>query len=255
MDLKLAGQRVLITGGSKGIGAACARVFLTEGCSVVLVARDASKLTAIADALGQANKVTTHAADLSFAAERTAVAAAFPDIDILVNNAGAIPAGGLLDLSMETWEQAWALKVMGYIHLTKLYLSQMKDRGAGVIVNIIGGAGRSPRYDYVCGGTGNAALMAFTGAVGGRSPAWGVRLFGINPSQTRTDRIVSLSKTRAKIQLGDEERWEEMLSGLPFDRLIEPEEIANAAAFLSSPACGYVSGTVLDIDGGGAFRS
>lgn len=254
MDLKLAGRRVLITGGSKGIGAACARVFLAEGCSVVLVARNAAKLAATAAALGQANRVTTHAADLSVSAEREAVAAAFPDIDILVNNAGAIPAGGLLDLSMENWEQAWALKVMGYIHLTKLYLGQMKERGAGVIVNVIGGAGRSPRYDYVCGGTGNAALMAFTGAVGGRSPEWGIRVFGINPAQTRTDRIISLSKTRAKIKLGDEERWEEMLTGLPFDRLIEPEEIANAAAFLSSPACGYVSGTVLDVDGGGAFR-
>ncbi len=255
MDLKLAGRRVLITGGSKGIGAACARVFLAEGCSVVLVARDAARLAATAAALGEANRVTPHAADLSVSAEREAIAAAFPDIDILVNNAGAIPAGGLLDLSMENWEQAWALKVMGYIHLTKLYLGQMKERGAGVIVNVIGGAGRSPRYDYVCGGTGNAALMAFTGAVGGRSPEWGVRVFGINPAQTRTDRIISLSKTRAKIKLGDEERWEEMLTGLPFDRLIEPEEIANAAAFLSSPACGYVSGTVLDVDGGGAFRS
>lgn len=254
MDLKLTGRRVLITGGSKGIGAACARVFLAEGCSVVLVARDAARLAATAGALGEANRVTTHATDLSVSAEREAVAAAFPDIDILVNNAGAIPAGGLLDLSMENWEQAWALKVMGYIHLTKLYLGQMKERGAGVIVNVIGGAGRSPRYDYVCGGTGNAALMAFTGAVGGRSPEWGVRVFGINPAQTRTDRIISLSKTRAKIKLGDEERWEEMLTGLPFDRLIEPDEIANAAAFLSSPACGYVSGTVLDVDGGGAFR-
>ena len=254
MDLKLAGRRVLITGGSKGIGEACARVFLAEGCSIVLVARDAARLAATAAALGQANRVATHAADLSVAGEREGLAAAFPDIDILVNNAGAIPAGGLLDLSMETWEQAWALKVMGYIHLTKLYVAGMKERGSGVVVNVIGGAGRSPRYDYVCGGTGNAALMAFTGAVGGRSVEWGVRVFGINPSQTRTDRIISLSKTRAKIKFGDEARWEDMLTGLPLNRLIEPEEIANAAAFLASPACGYVSGTVLDVDGGGAFR-
>jgi 3-oxoacyl-[acyl-carrier protein] reductase len=254
MDLKLSGRRVLITGGSKGIGAACASTFLAEGCSVVLVSRDAARLAATAEALGEANRVATCAADLSQAAEREHVAAAYPDIDILVNNAGAIPGGGLLDLSMETWEQAWALKVMGYIHLTKLYLARMKESKAGVIVNIIGGAGRSPRYDYVCGGTGNAALMAFTSAIGGKSVDWGVRVFGINPSMTRTDRVISLSKTRAKTALGDETRWEEMLTNLPLDRLIEPEEIANAAAFLASPACGYVSGTVLDVDGGGAFR-
>ncbi len=93
----------------------------------------------------------------------------------------------------------------------------MKDRGTGVIVNIIGGAGRSPRYDYICGGTGNAALMAFTRAVGGHSVDWGVRVFGVNPAQTRTDRIISLSRTRAKIRFGDEERWEEMLTGLPLE--------------------------------------
>jgi 3-oxoacyl-[acyl-carrier protein] reductase len=254
MDLKLSGRRVLITGGSKGIGAACASTFLAEGCSVVLVARDAARLAATAEALGEANRVAPVAADLSQAAERERVAAAYPDIDILVNNAGAIPGGGLLDLSMESWEQAWALKVMGYIHLTKLYLAGMKERHAGIIVNIIGGAGRSPRYDYVCGGTGNAALMAFTSAIGGKSVDWGVRVFGINPSMTRTDSMISLSKARAKTAVGDEARWEEMLTNLPLDRLIEPEEIANAAAFLASPACGYVSGTVLDVDGGGAYR-
>lgn len=255
MDLRLQGKRVLITGGSKGIGIACAKVFLEEGCSVVLVARDAARLKEAAATLASPNAVTMCPADLSLAAERDRVAALHPEIDVLVNNAGAIPAGGLLDLSMETWEAAWALKVMGYIHLTQLYLARMKARGEGAIVNIIGAAGRSPRYNYVCGATGNAALMAFTGAVGGKSSEWGVRVFGINPSQTRTDRIIGLSKTKAKDAFGDETRWQEMLTGLPFNRLIEPEEIARSAAFLASPACGYVSGAVLDVDGGQAFRS
>lgn len=254
MDLKLGGRRVLITGGSKGIGLACARGFLDEGCSVVLVAHNAAQLAAAGHELEGGNRVVTCAADMSVASERERIAAAFGDVDILVNNAGAIPGGGLLDLSMETWASAWDLKVIGYIHLTKLYLARMSERRAGVIVNIIGSAGRSPRYDYICGGTGNAALMAFTTAVGGRSVDWGVRVFGINPSMTRTDRIVSLSKARAAASLGDEQRWEEMLQDLPLDRLIEPSEIANAACFLASPACGYVSGTVLDVDGGGSAR-
>lgn len=254
MDLQLAGRHVLVTGGSKGIGAACAETFLREGCSVVLVARDADKLADTARGLAMLGSVETCAADLSCAAERERVRAAHPDIDILINNAGAIPAGGLLDISMETWESAWSLKVMGYVHLTKLYLAAMKDRGGGVIVNVIGAAGRSPRYDYICGGTGNAALMAFTSAVGAKAGDWGVRVFGINPSQTRTDRIVTISKTKARDKFGDENRWRDMLTGLPLGRLIEPGEIANTAAFLASPACGYVNGTVLDVDGGTAFR-
>lgn len=254
MDLGLGGSRVLVTGASKGIGLACAKVFADEGCHVVMVARDAARLAAAAATLGHAGMVQTCAADLSRPDERARVASLHPDIGILVNNAGAIPGGGLLDISLDTWEAAWALKVMGYIHLTQAYLAAMKARGSGTIVNIIGAAGRSPRYDYICGATGNAALMAFTGAVGGRSSEWGVRVLGINPSQTRTDRIITVSKTKAKAAFGDEERWPEMLKGLPFGRLIEPEEIARSAAFLASPACGYVSGTVLDIDGGQAFR-
>jgi NAD(P)-dependent dehydrogenase (short-subunit alcohol dehydrogenase family) len=257
MDLGLAGKKVVVTGASKGIGRACAEVFAAEGAHVVMVARDATRLAAAAAEIQARHQgpVETAMADLSRAADRETLWANHPDADILVNNAGAIPAGGLLDLSMETWEEAWSLKVLGYIHLTKLALASMKDRGGGVIVNIIGMAGRLPRYDYVCGGAGNAALMAFTGAAGGKSQEWGVRIFGINPAGTRTDRIISLSKQRAVAAFGNEDRWEEMLTGLPLGRLIDPAEIANAAAFLASPACGYVSGATLDIDGGLAFRS
>ncbi len=254
MDLRLKGQNVLVTGGSKGIGAACAKAFLSEGCSVTIVSRDPARLEATRKDLAPHGTVTAIAADLSKASERERVAAACPATTILVNNAGAIPGGGLLDLTMERWTEAWSLKVMGYVHMTQLFLAHMKERKAGTIVNIIGMAGRSPRYDYICGATGNAALIAFTGAVGGRSPDWGIRVFGINPAATRTDRIISLSKNRAKAKFGDENRWEEMLTGLPFDRLIDADEIANAAAFLASPACGYVSGTVLDVDGGGHHR-
>ncbi|QCI64216.1 SDR family oxidoreductase [Phreatobacter stygius] len=256
MDLGLSGKTVLVTGASKGIGLACAEVFAAEGARVIMVARDRARLDEAAADLRTRHQgpIEIFAADLSKGPERDKLWAAQPTIDILVNNAGAIPGGGLLDLTMEQWEEAWSLKVMGYIHLTRLALTTMKERGSGVIVNIIGMAGRSPRYGYLCGATGNAALMAFTGAVGGKSQEWGVRVFGINPAATRTDRIVSLSKQRAQAAFGDENRWEEMLTDLPFGRPIEPAEIANAAAFLASPACGYVSGAVLDVDGGGAFR-
>jgi 3-oxoacyl-[acyl-carrier protein] reductase len=254
MQLNLEGRHVLITGGSKGIGLACAKTFLHEGCDVTLVARDEARLTAAAADLAQPDRVHVIAADLSQASERMRVHQAWPDVDILVNNAGAIPGGGLLEMEMQTWEEAWALKVMGFIHMTKLYLGDMKARKSGIVCNIIGQAGRTPRYEYLCGGVGNATLIAFTSAVGGRSVDWGVRVFGINPSPTRTDRIVNLNKVRAKALWGDESRWEEVETNRPLGRLIEPDEIAAMAAFLSSPACGYVSGTVIDVDGGIGFR-
>ena len=107
---------------------------------------------------------------------------AFANIDMLVNNAGAIPGGSLLDFTMERWQDAWDLKVMGYVHMTQLAFSAMQPRKSGIIINIIGMAGPAPSWDYICGSTGNAAFNAFTKAIGAKSVDWGIRVFGINPA-------------------------------------------------------------------------
>jgi NAD(P)-dependent dehydrogenase (short-subunit alcohol dehydrogenase family) len=180
--------------------------------------------------------------------------ARFGDIDILVNNAGAIPAGTLLDFTMECWQEVWNLKVMGYIHMTQLALKAMLPRKSGVIVNIVGMAGPAPTWDYVCGSTGNAALNAFTKAIGSRSVDSNIRVFGINPAATRTERIMTMSRARAKTRFGDESRWEEMLTNLPFGRLKEPAEVAALTVMLCAPQVTYLSGTMIDMDGGGMFR-
>ncbi len=256
MDLHLTGQRVLVTGGSKGIGLACAQSFAEAGCDLVLAARDPALLAAAADEVRATAQVqvATFAADLSRAEERERLHAAHPDIHILVNNAGAIPPGQLADIPMARWQAAWDLKVMGYIHLCQLYLPGMQARRAGVILNVIGMAGRTPRAGYIAGGAGNAALIAFTCALGGAAGAHGVRVLGINPALTRTDRLVTMAKGTAREKFGDEARWEETLSGLAMGRAAEPREIGDLAAFLASPRAGYLNGTVVDVDGGGMFR-
>lgn len=256
MEMELTGKRVLVTGASKGIGLACAIAFAKEGCDLVLSARNGDALRAAAEDIRQRHNVNVavHAADLSEAAARAGLHAAHPEIDVLVNNAGAIPGGTVHDISLERWQQAWQLKVFGYIHMVQLYLPQMEARGAGTIINIIGMAGRGPRADYICGAAGNASLIAFTGALGGRSVDKGVRVAGINPAATRTDRIITLAKSRAQTRWGDESRWEETLQGLPMGRPAEVEEIADLAVFMASPRGGYLSGTTVDVDGGGLFR-
>ncbi|RAI57896.1 short-chain dehydrogenase/reductase [Roseicella frigidaeris] len=256
MDMQIRGKRVLITGGSKGIGLACAEAFAAEGCDLVLASRDAAALDKAAGAIRSRHQVNiaTQAGDLGDPAARLALHAAHPEIDVLVNNAGAIPGGTLQDISLERWQQAWALKVFGYIHLTQLYLPAMETRKDGVVVNIIGMAGRAPQADYICGAAGNASLIAFTAALGGKAPDSNVRVVGIAPGATMTERIITLSKSRAKTKWGDEGRWEEMLAGLPLGRAGKPEEIADLAVFCASPRGGYLSGTTIEVDAGAQYR-
>jgi NAD(P)-dependent dehydrogenase (short-subunit alcohol dehydrogenase family) len=251
MDLELKGSSVLITGASKGIGLACAESFVREGAKVIITGRDAGRLAAAAGKLkANGSEVGTFAGDLGLSADRDRLFAAHSAVDVLVNNAGAIPGGNLLDLTLDRWTEAWQLKVFGYIHLTKLYLKAMKRRGSGVIINIIGMAGQEPRWDYVCGAVGNAGLIALTKAVGAKSVDWNVRVVGINPAGTRTDRIETLLRKKALDSVGDEERWRDNLTALPFGRLAEASEIADLAVMMASPRAAYLSGTVIDVDAG-----
>lgn len=245
-----AGKSVLVTGSSKGIGLACAAAFAERGASVILTGRSPEALEKARATLPTGSPVELAPCDLSLEADRVALADLFGEIDILVNNAGGIPGGDLFTLDIGQWQSSWQLKVFGYIHLTQLYLKRMKERRAGVIVNIIGDLGRMPRWDYICGSTANAGLIAFTEAVGAQSVDWNVRVFGINPTGTATDRVVDVARGRARSTYGDEERWPEILTGLPFDRLCTPEEVARLVATLASPDMGYLSGTVVDLDGG-----
>jgi NAD(P)-dependent dehydrogenase (short-subunit alcohol dehydrogenase family) len=256
MDLGLRGKRVLITGGSKGIGLACAESFAEAGCDIVLASRDPATLAAAADGLRAKAQVNVQAfpADLATDAGRQALHAAHGEVDILVNNAGAIPGGRLADIAMDRWRSAWDLKLLGYVHMCQLFLPGMEARKSGVILNVIGMAGRTPRAGYIAGCTANAALIAFTAALGGAAAASGVRVLGINPASTRTDRMMTLARTTAQQQFGDPERWAETLTGLPFGRAIEPREIADLAAFLASPRAAYINATVVDVDGGAMFR-
>ena len=257
MDLKLTGRRALVTGGSKGIGLAIGKWLAAEGVDIALVSRSQDRLETEAANLRKSHQVNvrTFAADLAQAADRDKVVQAFPDVDILVNNAGAIPGGALDDVDDATWRAAWDLKVFGYINLTRSYLSRMKERKRGVIINVIGLGGEKLDYNYIAGSMGNASLMAFTRALGGTSPEFGVRVVGINPGPVLTERIEFLNRQRAKKLLGDENRWREAFAKMPFGRPATVDEIAATAVFLASDLASYTSGTIVTIDGGLAHRS
>ncbi len=249
MDLGLSGRSVLITGGSKGIGLACAMRFAAEGCGLHLVARDAERLAAARDAVQAkyAVPVRLHAADLRDGQAVSGVAAAAGAVDVLVNNAGDIPGGSLLDIDEARWRHAWDLKVFGYLNMTREVLAGMKARGSGVIVNVIGMAGEKPSYEYICGAVANAGLAAFTKGLGGKTPEFGVRVLGVHPPATRTDRIVALARSVARQKYGDESRADELIADGTFGRVIEPEQVADTVAFLASDRAGQLSGVVLNL--------
>src|SRR5262245_42393754 len=168
MDLELRGKKVLITGASKGIGLACAHGFAAEGARLHIAARSESGLKAAAEAISRQHdvEVSIHPLDLGVTQNTLALAQACGDVDILVNNAGAIPSGSLTEVEDETWRHAWDLKVFGYINLARELYRCMCARGSGVIINVIGVAGERPRSSYIAGTAGNAALMAFSRALG-----------------------------------------------------------------------------------------
>jgi NAD(P)-dependent dehydrogenase (short-subunit alcohol dehydrogenase family) len=252
VDLQLAGKTALITGASKGIGRATALTMASEGVSLHLAARSGDELEKLKAEILSKYKigVTLYPVDLSTTESMIAWSQKAGDVDILFNNAGDIPAGTVDALTDAEWRRGFDLKVFGYINLTREVYGRMKKRGSGVIINDIGNSGENWDYNYVAGSTGNAALMSFTKAVGGISLDYGIRVVGVNPGPIATDRMVRMMKRRAKDNLGDEGRWQEYLVDYPGGRMGTDQEVADLVTFLASPRAGYITGTVVTVDGG-----
>ena len=255
VDLQLKGKTALITGASKGIGAGLAKVLAAEDCNLHLAARDGTAMRELSTHL--TNKydisVTVHEADLSSSKAMTELDMAAGDYDILFNNAGDIPAGDIEEVSDEAIRKGFDLKVFGYITLSRAFWKRRKGRD-GVIVNIIGNSGENWDAAYFAGSTGNAALMSFTKALGGRSLNHGVRIIGVNPGPVATDRMLKIMKRKAIDILDDEARWEELYDRYPGKRPATVKEVADLCTFLASPLAGYITGTVVTIDGGISAR-
>lgn len=252
MELELAGKTAVVTGASKGIGRAIARVLAAEGMRLVVVARTRASLEELAAPLG--DRCLVQAVDLIPPEVPEAVVAAavarFGRIDLLVNNAGATRRGDFLALTEHDWAEGFGLKFFGAMRLSRAAWPHLRE-AAGSIVNIVGIGGRTGSAEFAIGGAVNAALLNLTKVLADRGVKDGVRVNAINPGGIRTDRLVTRVKAVAAekgLALPEAER--EMARALGVARFGDPEEIARLVAFLASPTAAFCQGAIVDADGG-----
>jgi NAD(P)-dependent dehydrogenase (short-subunit alcohol dehydrogenase family) len=254
MDLELNDKVVLVTGGSKGIGLACARAFIAEGAKVAIVSRSKVNLTVAARELGK-DHVLALAADLVQPAAARAVVAEVEGklgpIDVLVNSAGAAKRTPPEDLTNESWRAAMDAKYFTYVHAIDAVMKGMASRGHGVVVNVVGTGGKSANPIHLPGGAANAALMLVTA---GLAKAWGrkgVRVNAVNPGSVMTDRVKGALEAEAKLAgISEADAQKANEARIPLGRYGRPEEIAQLVLFLASAKSSYVNGAIVTADGG-----
>jgi NAD(P)-dependent dehydrogenase (short-subunit alcohol dehydrogenase family) len=234
MDLGITERHVLVTGGSKGIGLACARAFLDEGARVTIVSRSGENLEKAAAILGDVGLVAADLANPEEAARAVAEAeAAGGPVDILVNSAGSARRTPADDLSPDHYRAAMDAKFFSYINVIDPVVKRMAERGAGVIVNVIGNGGKIASPIHIAGGAANAALMLATAGLANAYAGRGVRVLAVNPGLTETDRVAEGLAADAAAQ------------GIT----VEEAEIADVVVFLASGRASYVSGVSITMDG------
>ncbi len=246
MNLELDGRVVVVTGGSRGIGLACARALAQEGAVVAIVSREQSHLDAALAGLGGFGRCVGVAADLRDAdAARRAIGeveAALGPTDILVNSAGAARRYAPKDLDAQAWHAAMDAKYFTYVHAMDAVLPGMVERGRGVIVNVIGMGGKVGNPVHLPGGAANAALMLVTTGLANAYGRQGIRINGVNPSATLTDRVqLGLAVEARASGLSEAEVRARGEARIPLGRYAEPDEVARVVLFLASPLASYVT--------------
>jgi NAD(P)-dependent dehydrogenase (short-subunit alcohol dehydrogenase family) len=255
MPGEFAGKVVVVSGGSRGIGRAIALAFAREGAQTVLASSSAENLAAAAKTIAAAGpQPLTVAADLRQLAGCEQVLAGvkerFGRCDILVNNAGRTRAGNFLDLPDEAFVDGFALKYFACVRLSRLFWPLLKA-AQGHVVNVVGGAARSPDADFLVGASVNAATANFSKGLSRLGMRDGVNVNVIHPGNTATERQQELLEQRAKATGKTVEQLRtEALTKSGIRRIGEPEDVAALALFLCSERARHIQGTAIAVDGG-----
>jgi NAD(P)-dependent dehydrogenase (short-subunit alcohol dehydrogenase family) len=242
---------VLVTGGSKGIGLACAKQFAAEGARVVISSRSQANLDKALEVLpGAIGFAADLSDDVAAAALVERVIREMGPIDVLVNSAGAAKRSPPDDLTPALWRAAMDAKFFSTINVLDPVVKTMAARGQGVIVNIIGAGGKVASPTHLAGGSANAALMLATAGLGNTYAASGVRVVGVSPGLTETGRVAEgMAADASHSGITVEAAIERSVQKIPMGRMAKPEEVADLVLFLASDKARYITGITVTMDG------
>jgi len=257
MDLGLHGARVLVTAASRGLGAATARQFSREGAVVVISSRNLAALQDTASQIVEetGNAVFTQACDVTDNAQieklvRNA-ANMMGGLDIIVTNAGGPPAGNFDRFDMTVWQEATQLTLLSAVALIKSALPYLKQSNRAAILTITSSSAKQPFDNLILSSTIRPAVVGLTKSLSIELGKDNIRVNSILPGVTDTERIQELTQARAQQNnISIEEAQASMTADIPLGRMGTPEEFANVAVLMCSPAGGYLNGVALPVDGG-----
>ncbi len=257
MDLGLQGARVFVAASSQGLGAAAARQFSREGALVTLNGRDTTRLETTANAIRKetGGRVFTAAGDLTDPQACAHVVehavAQMGGLDVLVTNSGGPPPGTFESVEPADWQAAYELLVLSAVHLIRAALPYLRQSKRAAILTVTSLTVKQPLDNLILSNSVRMALAGLTKSLAEELGPQGIRVNSILPGWTRTARVTQLMQATAEREgITVEEAVARRMAGVPLRRMAEPEEFANVAVFLCSPAAGYVHGAMVPVEGG-----
>lgn len=261
MDLGIEDRVAIVTGSSRGIGRAIARGLSMEGADVVICARNEESLKEAVDEISgeSGRQVVAVRADLALEKDINGLVKRtidlFGRVDILVNNTGGPPAGRFEEISSDEWQKSVESLLMSVQRICSLVIPHMRNNGWGRIINMTSIAAKQPLERMVLSNTIRAGILGLTKTLASEVARDNILVNSVCPGWTLTDRVDELASSKARDTGSLKEEiirgWEE---GIPLGRMARPEELADLVVYLSSERASYVTGTVIQVDGG-ATRS